>query len=102
LSKKSVTADERIREANAKRKTAEQAQKAAEDKLTEIDRQAAAAKKNAPSITEHLSLFNKFMAALKRAPKRLMAVIEDILRNPPEQQQPQPTPERKRAAGIEI
>jgi hypothetical protein len=97
MAKKSIGADEKIREANTKRRAAEAAQKTAEDKVKEIDRQAAAAKKAQPSISENLNWFNKFMAALKRAPKRLMAVIEDILRNPPEQAAPERNaPDRRR------
>jgi hypothetical protein len=40
--------------------------------------------KKLPSLKDNLN-FGKFLSALKRAPKRLMQVIEDILRNPPEQ-----------------
>jgi len=40
-------------------------------------------KKKLPSIKDNLN-WGKFVSAMKRAPKRLMQVIEDILRKPPE------------------
>jgi hypothetical protein len=42
------------------------------------------------------------MEAMKRAPKRLMAVIEDIMRQPPERKEPErATPEKKRSVSID-
>ena len=35
-------------------------------------------------MSEHLQWFNKFIATLRRAPEKLKAVIEDILKSPPE------------------
>jgi len=55
------------------------------------------------SIKDHLSWFDKFIAAMRRAPKRLIVVIEDILGEPPERQEQQrQAPERKQSRGIEI
>ena len=65
--------------------------------------QVEAEKKARSSIKQNLSWFDKFTAAMKRAPKRLMAVIEDILRQPPEKQEhEQAAPERKRSQGLDI
>lgn len=83
LAKKGVTADEKVSDMKRKLSTAE---KERDEVKTKLD----AEMKNRPSITGHLQWFGKFMEALKRAPKRLMAVIEEILRQPPEQ----PLPER--------
>jgi hypothetical protein len=103
LAKKSLTADEKIRDANRKRKTAENEREAAENKLNEVNARIEASKKSQPKITEHITWFNKFIAALKRAPKRLTAVIEDILRNPPErQEQGYTAQERKRETGLDM
>jgi len=90
-----VSADEKVSDMRKKLTSAETERDTLKTEKT-------AAKKAQPTISEHLTWFNKFMAALKRAPKRLMAVIEDILRQPPEKQEQQPAPERKRVSGIEI
>ena len=96
LAKKSVTADEKV--VDIKRKLT-----AAETERDTLKAEKMAAQKAKPSIKEHLTMFDKFMAAFKRAPKRLLAVIEEILRQPPEKQEPQhTTPERKRGKGIDI
>ena len=95
LAKKSVKADEKV--AVMRRKLT-----AAEGERDDLKKQLDKEKKNRPSITQHLSWFDKFTAAMKRAPKRLMAVIEDILRQPPEKQHEQAVPERKRSQGMEI
>lgn len=96
LAKKSVKADEKV--ADMKRRMT-----AAESERDVLKTQVEAEKKARPSIKQHLSWFDKFTAAMKRAPKRLMAVIEDILRQPPEKQEPERTaPERKRSQGLDI
>lgn len=82
LAKKSVKADEKV--ADMKRRMT-----AAEGERDVLKTQVEAEKKARPSIKQHLSWFDKFTAAMKRAPKRLMAVIEDILRQPPERQEPE-------------
>jgi len=88
LAKKSVTADEKV--VDMKRKLTD-----AETERDTLKAEKMAAQKAKPSIKEHLTMFDKFMAAFKRAPKRLLAVIEEILRQPPEKQEPQHiTPER--------
>ena len=96
LAKKSVKADEKV--ADMKRRLT-----AAEGERDVLKTQVEAEKKARPSIKQHLSWFDKFTAAMKLAPKRLMAVIEDILRQPPEKQEPERTaPERKRSQGLDI
>jgi len=96
LAKKSVKADEKV--ADMKRRLT-----AAESERDVLKTQVEAEKKARPSIKQHLSWFDKFTAAMKRAPKRLMAVIEDILRQPPEKQEPERSaPERKRSQGLDI
>ena len=60
--------------------------KAAADMMKERDKvvaELAEVKKKLPSIKDNLN-WGKFLMAMKRAPKRLMQVIEDILRKPPE------------------
>lgn len=96
LAKKSVKADEKV--ADMKHRLT-----AAESERDALKTQVEAEKKARPSIKQHLSWFDKFTAAMKRAPKRLMAVIEDILRQPPEKQEPErAAPERKRGQGLDI
>ncbi|OGX76163.1 plasmid recombination protein [Enterococcus faecalis] len=96
LAKKSVKADEKV--ADMKRRMT-----AAESERDALKTQVEAEKKARPSIRQNLSWFDKFTAAMKRAPKRLMAVIEDILRQPPEKQEPERSaPERKRSQGLDI
>jgi len=46
-------------------------------------------KKKRPSISGQLKWIDKFMLAMKRAPKRLMAVIDEILHQPPETSVPE-------------
>ncbi|MCL2699942.1 MAG: plasmid recombination protein [Defluviitaleaceae bacterium] len=97
LAKKSANADKRVAEANRKRETAEGERNVAVKELNEIKGQISEAKKNQPTISEHLRWFDKFIAAMRRAPKRLMEVIDDILRSPPERQEPQRSePDRNR------
>ena len=96
LAKKSVKADEKV--SDMKRRLT-----AAEGERDVLKTQVEAEKKARPSITQHLSWFDKFTAAMKRAPKRLMAAIDEILRQPPEKQEPvKPTPERKHNQGLEV
>ena len=76
LAKKSVKSDEQVMD--MKRKLS-----AAEKETNDLRTQLAKEKKNRPSIKEHLTLFDKFMAAFKRAPKRLLAAIEEILSSHP-------------------
>jgi len=88
FAKKGITADKKVADMRRERDKA----------VAELDEE----KKKRPSITGHLNWWEKFLSAMKRAPKRLMAVIEDILRQPPEQPEPERTildrsvPERKR------
>jgi len=90
LAKKGVTIEDRTKDLSRKLKAAEGERDNLRKKLdVEI--------KKRPSIKDHLSWFDKFMAAMKRAPQRLIAVIEDIMRQPPERKEPErATPERKR------
>ncbi|MCL2774219.1 MAG: plasmid recombination protein [Oscillospiraceae bacterium] len=95
LAKKSVTADDKVTDMRRRLTTAENERN---ELRTELDRE----KKSRPSLMQNLTWFDKFMAALKRAPKRLMAVIEDILREPPERQEQQhSTSELKRSNDME-
>ncbi|MDR0812858.1 MAG: hypothetical protein LBO63_02490, partial [Oscillospiraceae bacterium] len=95
LAKKSVKADEKVADMKRRLYTAE-------TERDEVKAQLTAEKKSRPSIKDHLTWFDKFTAAMKRAPKRLMAVIEDILRQPPERTEPQhAAPERKKSHGME-
>lgn len=82
LAKKSVTADEKVAAANRRVRDAD-------TELAEIKTKLAAEIKKRPSINDNLSWWGKFTAAMTRAPKRLMAVIEEILRQPPERQEPE-------------
>jgi len=94
LAKKAVSAGKKV--ADMKRKLT-----AAEKERDELKAQIEV--KNRPSVMAQLTGVDKLTAALKRAPKRLMEVIEDILRQPPERQGPQQaTPGRKRSASAEI
>jgi len=91
LAKKSVNADKKVADANRKREAAERERNSAVKERDELKGRSAAAKKTDPTITEHIRWFNKFIEAFRRAPKRLMAAIEDIMRSPPER----PLPERE-------
>ena len=88
LAKKYPSANKRVNEATQKVKAAE----AERDKAV---KELAAEKKLQPTMTEHLQWFNKFITALRRAPKKLKAVIEEILKSPPEKTE-QILPERKK------
>jgi len=58
-------------------------------------------KKKLPSIKDNLK-WGKFLQALARAPKRLMEVIEDILRKPPEIQTPEKVVSRQKSNEISL
>ena len=73
LAMKGVTLEDRTKELSWKLKTAE-------GERDNMKRQLAAEVEKRPSIKDHLTWFDKFIAAMKRAPQRLMAVIEDIMR----------------------
>ena len=95
LAKKGVTVEDKTSE--LKRKL-----KAAEGERDNMRKQLDAEINKRPSVKDHLSWWDKFITAMRRAPKRLMAVIDDIMRQPPERQEPErPTPQRKKQHGIE-
>jgi len=58
-------------------------------------------KKELPSIKDNLN-FSKFMLAFKRAPKRLMEAIADIMRKPPERQTPEKVISRQKSNDISL
>ncbi|MCL2816747.1 MAG: hypothetical protein FWD23_19280, partial [Oscillospiraceae bacterium] len=90
LAKKSVNADKKVVDMKIKLDDTQ-------NELAETKTQLATEIKKRPSITDHLNWFEKFMAAMKRAPKRLMAVIADIMRQPPEKVEPERSqPERSK------
>jgi hypothetical protein len=96
LAKKSVTADRKVADMRKKLTAAETERDTARAELAQI-------KPPKQSIREHLTWFEKFTVAMKRAPKRLMEVIEDILRQPPERKEPQrETPQHKRNNDLAI
>jgi len=96
LAKKSVTADKKVADMRGRLNAAEAERDTAKAELAKLQ-------PPKQSIKEHLSWFEKFTAAMKRAPKRLMAVIEEILREPPERKEPQrETPQRKRNNDLEF
>jgi len=96
LAKKSVTADKKVADMRGKLTAAETERDTATAELAKLQ-------KPKQSIKEQLNWYEKFIAAMKRAPKRLMEVIEDILRQPPERQEQQRTaPERKQSRGIDM
>jgi hypothetical protein len=97
LAKKSVTANERVTEACRKRKAAEAER---DDYKARYEDEV----KKRPSVIDQLNWFGKFMAAMKRAPKHLMAVIDEIMRRPPEVPQQEITTERtmKKSYGMEL
>ena len=96
LAKKSVTVEDNTKELKKRLK-------AVEGERDALKAEQAAAKKAQPTISENLKWYEKFISAMRRAPKRLMAVIEEILREPPERQEQQQrqAPERKQSRGIE-
>ena len=92
LAKKGVNADEKVADMKRRLNTVE-------NELGKATAELAEEKKNRPSISDHTRWFSKFLSAMKRAPKRLLTVMEDIMRQPPEQPEPERTmPERKRKA----
>jgi chromosome segregation ATPase len=96
LAKKSVTADKKVADMRGRLAAAEAERDTAKAELAKLQ-------PPKQSIREHLPWFEKFTAAMRRAPQRLMAAIDEILRQPPEKQEPQrATPERKRDGNLEI
>ena len=77
LAKKSVSLQEQIKANNINMKRMEKELKEVKDALDGY-------KKKEPTLMEQVNWFQKFIQAMRRAPKRLIAVIEDILRKPPE------------------
>jgi len=90
LAKKGATVEDKTAELKRQLKNAE-------GELAEMKTKLADEVKKRPSIMGQLKWWDKFLAAMRRAPKRLMAVIDEIMRQPPERQEPERTaPERKR------
>ena len=88
LAKKYPNANKRVNEATRK-------QKAAEEERDKAVAELAKEKKKHPTMSEHLTWFDKFITAFRRAPKRLKAVIDEIMRSPPEQVVPERTQPEK-------
>ena len=94
LAKKGVTVEDKTAELKRQLKTVE-------GERDNVKRQLDAEIKKRLSIKDQLTWWDKFMTAMKRAPKRLIAVIEDIMRQPPERQEPQRViPQRQRSRDI--
>ena len=90
LARKGVTIEDKTSELKRKLKTTE-------DERDELRKKLDAEIKKQPSLREHIAWFDKFITAMRRSPKRLIAVIEDIMRKPPEIKEPERiVPERKR------
>ena len=95
LAKKAVTADERV--SGMKRRLTD-----AESERDQLKAKFAAQQKLSPTMSEKLKWFDKFIGAMRRAPKRLMVVIDEILRNPPEQDAPERSePTRKKTQSMD-
>jgi hypothetical protein len=94
LAKKGVTIKDSTAELKRKLKTTEAELATAKAELAEEV-------KKRPSIAGQLNWWGKFLEAMKRAPKRLIAVIEEILREPPERGQREQA-EMERAAPRQI
>jgi len=89
LAKKGVTIEDTTAELKRKLKTSD-------TELAGVKKELAEEVKKRPSIRDNLNWWGKFVEAMKRAPERLIAVIEDILRQPQERQEPERTaPVRK-------
>jgi len=84
LARKGVTIENKTSELKRKLKTAE-------GERDELRKKLDAEIKKQPTLREHLNWFEKFITAMRRSPKRLMAVIEDIMRKPPEIKEPERT-----------
>jgi len=67
------------------------------DKVKTLEAQVAQFKKERLGLSDSL----KFYQALQRAPRRLMEVIADIMKKPPEKQAHERVPERKRSNEME-
>jgi hypothetical protein len=88
--KRSIKAEERA--ADMKRKMI-----AAESERDDLKKQIAVETKKRPTIKDHLALWEKFITAMRRAPKRLIAVIEDIMRQPPERPEPERATQKQKS-----
>ena len=99
LAKKSVNADRKISEARKKVKDMEDTLAEIKSELAAVKSELVAEQKKRVSIGDHTRWFSKFMAAMKRAPGRLMAVIDEILRQPPERAEPERGLERGNVKG---
>lgn len=89
LAKKCVTTEDKTSELRRQLKSSQ-------IERDEARKQLDAEIRKGSSLTEHVKWFNKFVAAMRRSPKRLMSVIDDIMRRPPEIKEPeQSVPERK-------
>jgi DNA repair exonuclease SbcCD ATPase subunit len=92
LAMKSVTAADKVREAERKCDTAVSQLATVTEERDKLKAEKNRAK---PSVLAELSLLEKFKKAMARAPKKLMAAIEEILRQPPELKEPQPEKNKK-------
>jgi hypothetical protein len=79
LARQSVKLQEQIKSNNAKMKKME-------TELNEVKAELDSRKKKEPTLMEQLNWWQKFIQAMRRAPKRLKDVVEDILRKPPEKE----------------
>ena len=96
LAKKGIAVEDNTRE--LKRQL-----KAKNDELAEVKAELASEAKKRPTIKEHLNWWEKFITAMRRAPKRLMAVIDEILWEPPERKEPEKAiPEQKQNRDIAL
>jgi predicted membrane chloride channel (bestrophin family) len=86
LAKKSVTADDKVRAANRRRDDAE---KLCADAVAERDELKKQAAKEKSSVLSNMTVYQKLLAAFQRAPKRLLQIVEDILKQSPEKVEPQ-------------
>ena len=94
LAKKSYTDSKKANDMKKERDKAVAERDKAVKELNEV-------KKEPASITDNIK-WGKFMQALKRAPKRLMEVIEDILRKPPENTTPELIPAKRKSIEISM
>jgi DNA repair exonuclease SbcCD ATPase subunit len=94
LAKKSVTAEDKVQKANRRRDNAE---KERDDAVAALDDLRKQTEKPKESVSVYLTWFPKFREALKRAPQRLMAVIDEIMRHPPEKAEPEREQQHKKS-----
>jgi hypothetical protein len=86
LAMKSVTADNKVRAANRRRDDAEKERDTAVAERNTLKKQVDAGKPS--SVLGEMSVYQKILKALQRAPHKLMAVIDEILKQPPEKAAP--------------